>query len=154
MLDKIDKSVIKELQNDIPLTIDPYGDIAKKIGCSKHELLQRMENLSDKGIIKRLGIILHHRNSGYTENGMLAAVVPAKEVEKASEMLISIPNVTHCYERKCYPDWPYNLYTMIHGKNKNEVERIVINFVHKMNIENYQILYSTKEFKKTSMNYF
>ncbi len=76
MLDKIDEILIKELQGDIPLTIDPYGDIARNIGCSKYEVLQRTSNLVNNGIIKRMGVILYHRNSRYTENGMFVAVVP------------------------------------------------------------------------------
>ncbi len=154
MLDKFDELLIKELQGDIPLTMDPYGDIAKKIGCSKYEVLQRMENLVNNGIIKRVGVVLYHRNSGYTENGMFAAVVPLNQMNEAGEKLTAMPNVTHCYERKCYPDWPYNLYSMIHGRGKKEVEILVKNFVQEMDIKDYQILYSTVEFKKTSMKYF
>lgn len=68
--------------------------------------------------------------------------------------MASIPNVTHCYERKCYPEWPYNFYSMIHGKNREEIDIIINEFVHEIGIKKYQILYSTEEFKKTSMKYF
>jgi DNA-binding Lrp family transcriptional regulator len=154
MFDKIDKLLIKEIQGDIPLTQDPYGDIAKRIGCSKDEILKRLENYSTRGIIKRIGAILNHRDSGYTENGMFTAVVPEEQIEIAGKKLTSLLNITHCYERKCYPEWPYNFYAMIHGKNKEEVEAIVNNFVNEMGIKDYQILYSIEEFKKTSMKYF
>ena len=154
MFDKTDELLIKELQGDIPLTLDPYGDIAKKIGCSKREVLKRSEILADNGIIKRIVAILYHRSSGYTENGMFAAVIPSKQMENASKKLTLVPNVSHCYERKCYPEWPYNFYAMIHGRTKEEVETVVTNFIQETGIKEYQVLYSIKEFKKTSMKYF
>jgi DNA-binding Lrp family transcriptional regulator len=154
MFDEIDKLLIREIQGNIPLSLDPYGDIAKKIGCSREEVLKRLENYSRMNILKRIGAILNHRDSGFTENGMFTAVVPVELIKNAGRKLTSIPNVTHCYERKCYPEWPYNFYAMIHGKTKDEVETVVNNFVHEMDIKDYQILYSTEEFKKTSMKYF
>ena len=154
MFDEIDKLLIREIQGDIPLKQDPYGEIAKKIGCSKNEVLRRLELYSTMGIMKRIGAILNHRNSGFTENGMFTAVIPSEKMESAGKKLTLLSNVSHCYERKCYPEWPYNLYAMIHGKNKEEVEDIVNNFVNEMDIKDYQILFSTKEFKKTSMKYY
>lgn len=154
MFNEKDRLLIREIQGNIPLTGDPYGDIAKKVGCSKDEVLRRLESYFEKGIIKRIAAILNHRDSGYTENGMFTAVVPVDKIENAGKKLTSVPNVTHCYERKCYLEWPYNLYAMIHGKSKEEVESLVKDFVHEMDIKDYQILYSTKEFKKTSMKYF
>ena len=154
MFDEIDKLLIKEVQEDIPLTLDPYGDIAKKIGISRTEVIKRLKNYSKNGMLKYVGAILYHRNSGYPENGMFTAVVPEMLLKKAGENLSKEPNITHCYERQSYPNWPYNLYAMIHGKTRSEVEGVVENFVNTIDITDYQIFYSTKEFKKTSMKYF
>ena len=154
MFDEIDKLLIREVQENMPLSLDPYGDIARKIGCTKEEVIKRLKNYSENGIMKRMVAILYHRDSGYPENGMLAAVVPERLLVDAGNKLSAEPNVTHCYERKSYVNWPYNLYAMIHGKTRNHVEGIVENFVNEMNVEDYQILYSVEEFKKTSMQYF
>jgi DNA-binding Lrp family transcriptional regulator len=154
MFDEIDKLIIKEVQEDMPLTLDPYGDIAKKIGCSKTEVIKRLKKLNENGLMKRIVAILNHRDSGYPENGMLAAVVPKNVLMDAGQKLSVESNVTHCYERKSYDNWPYNLYAMIHGKTRSEVEDTVKKFVTETNIVDYQILYSTKEFKKSSLKYF
>ena len=154
MFDKIDKSIIKAVQEDMPLTLDPYGDIAEEIGCSRTEVIKRLKKFNDNGIIKRVVAILNHRDSGYPENGMLAAVVPKETLIDAGQNLSLESNVTHCYERKSYDKWPYNLYAMIHGKTRIEVEDTVKKFVNETDIVDYQILYSTKEFKKSSLKYF
>ena len=154
MFDEIDKLLIREVQGNMPLSLDPYGDIAKKIGCSRKEVIKRLKNYSEKLIMKRMVAILYHRDSGYPENGMFAAVIPEQSLNDAGYKLSAEPNVTHCYERKSYNNWPYNLYAMIHGRTRNQVEDIVENFVNDMEVEEYQILYSVEEFKKTSMLYF
>ena len=154
MFDEIDKLIITEVQENMPLSLDPYGDIAKKIGCSKAEVIKRLKKFNNNGFIKRVVAILNHRDSGYPENGMLAAVVPKRVLMDAGQNLSVEPNVTHCYERKSYDNWPYNLYAMIHGKTRTDVEDTVEKFVTKTNIADYQILYSTKEFKKSSLKYF
>lgn len=154
MFDELDKLIIKEVQEDMPLSLDPYGDIAKRIGCSKADVIKRLKKFYDNGQIKRIVAILNHRDSGYPENGMLAAVVSKELLIDAGQNLSAKANVTHCYERKCYDNWPYNLYAMIHGRNRREVEDTVSKFVNETNIMDYQILYSTIEFKKTSLKYF
>jgi DNA-binding Lrp family transcriptional regulator len=154
MFDEIDQKLIQAIQADIPLTLDPYGDIAKTIGCSKEEVLIRLHSYAENGILKRIGAILHHRDSGFPINGMFACVVPEGQMGEAGERLASLPQVSHCYERKTYPNWPYNLYGMIHGKTKSDVELVVKAFVQDMKIQKYEILYSTEELKKSSMKYF
>jgi siroheme decarboxylase len=154
MFDQLDKLLVKEIQDNIPLSLDPYGEIAEKIGCTRKEVLLRLQKLKEKGYIKRIVAILHHRDSGYSENGMFAAAVPSGQIEEAGRILSRSSRVTHCYERKKYQYWPYNLYAMIHGRNKVEVETVVDNFTRSMEIEDYQLLYSTHEFKKTSLKYF
>jgi siroheme decarboxylase len=154
MFDELDQKLIQAIQADIPLTVDPYGDIAKKIGCSKEEVLGRLHRYTKNGTLKRIGAILNHRESGFPINGMFAGVVPKKQLEEAGTRLAAIPQVSHCYERKTYPNWPYNLYGMVHGKTKSEVEQVVKAFVQELQIQEYQILYSTEELKKSSMKYF
>ncbi len=154
MFDELDILIIKEVQENMPLTLDPYGDIAKTIGSTRTEVIKHLKKLNDNGFMKRIVAILNHRDSGYPENGMLAAVVPKDVLMDAGQNLSDEANVTHCYERKSYDNWPYNLYAMIHGKTRSEVENTVEKFITETNIDDYQILYSTKEFKKSSLKYF
>jgi DNA-binding Lrp family transcriptional regulator len=154
MFDELDKKLIGIIQSDIPLTLDPYGDIAREIGCSKAEVILRLRKYLQSGILKRIGAVLNHRDAGYKFNGMLACVVGEDQIEAAGRALAAIPQVSHCYERKTDPQWPYNLYGMAHGRTREEVERVVSNFVREMQIRKYQILYSMEELKKVSMKFF
>lgn len=154
LLDNIDIAIIKEIQDNIPLTVDPFGDIAEKVRCSKSEVLSRLERMVDSGIVRRIGSVLYHGNAGFKANGMFVCVVPDEQVEEAGRKLASIPGVSHCYQRRTYDNWPYNLYGMIHGRTKSEVEAIVKDFVEDMFISQYKILFSIHELKKVSMKYF
>lgn len=154
MFDAVDQKLIREIQEDIPLTPDPYGAIAQKIGCSKEEVLRRLQSYAAAGILKRIGAILHHRELGFTVNGMFVCVVAPEQTEKVGAQLAALPQVSHCYERKTHPDWPYNLYAMCHGRTLAELEEVVAAFVREMEIREYEILYSTAELKKSSMKFF
>lgn len=154
MFDEIDQKLIQIIQSDIPLTLDPYGDIAIEIGCSKNEVIQRLQSYSQSGVLKRIGAVLHHRDAGFRFNGMLACVVSEEKIEATGHALAAIPQVSHCYERKTDPEWPYNLYGMVHGHTQEDVEQIASNFVSKMQIQQYQLLFSIEELKKSSMEFF
>jgi len=152
--DELDKVLICEIQGDIPISADPYGDIAQKIGYQKQDVLNRLKYYAEQGYVKRVSAVLHHRYSGFSVNGMFASKVDSEKVEVIGKKLAQLPQVTHCYERRTYNEWPYNLYAMIHGTTKIEVEQIVKNFSKEMGIKDYNILYSINEFKKSSMKFF
>lgn len=154
LIDYIDVAIIKEIQEDIPLTIDPFEKIARKAGCSKDQVLERLRYMEGNGILRRIGAILRHNNAGFKANGMLVCVVSKKQLEEAGNKLSSILSVSHCYQRKAHDDWPYNLYAMIHGRTRKEVEDIVEHFIKHMCISQYRILFSTNELKKVSIKYF
>jgi len=154
MFDELDQKLIQIIQSDIPLTPDPYGDIAMEIGCSKTEVIKRLQSYSQSGILKRISAVLHHRDAGYQFNGMLVCIISEDKIENVGRTLAAIPQISHCYERKTDPQWPYNLYGMVHGHTQEEVEQVVSNFVRKMQIQQYLILFSTEELKKTSMKYY
>lgn len=153
-IDDIDKLIIKELQGDLILDADIYNQIAVNVGKSKEEIIKRVTAMKESGILKRVGAVLKHRNAGYISNGMFVCFVDENEIEKVGLKLAEIPQVTHCYQRESYVEWPYNLYAMIHGNSNEEVESIVKQFSEKMKIENYEILYSTEELKKTSRQFY
>jgi siroheme decarboxylase len=153
-LTELDKKVISRLQRDLPLEPRPYAAVAAGVGISEEELLQKIEGYLADGTMRRFGTILRHHKAGYAANAMCGWNVPASQVEKVGAIMASFIEASHVYQRPTYPDWPYNLFTMLHGKTKEELERTAQEISHSTGIADYKLLYSTKEFKKTSMNYF
>ncbi|MFW5976620.1 MAG: Lrp/AsnC family transcriptional regulator [Bacillota bacterium] len=153
-LEKKDKILIKEIEENIPLSPDPYRKIADKLGWNRDEVLKKLNYLKNKGILKRIGGILKHRKAGYQGNGMLVCQVKEDKIKKIGKKLSGYPEISHCYERESYPEWPYNIYAMVHGKNREEVENIVAKIFKDIDVIKYYILYSTEELKKSSMKYF
>lgn len=104
--------------------------------------------------MRRFGAILHHRKAGFSSNVMVVWVVPDDKCEEAGKVMASFPQVSHCYKRTPLVQWPYNMYTMIHGQTKEECETVVSDISRITGIYEFELLYSTKELKKTSMKYF
>jgi DNA-binding Lrp family transcriptional regulator len=154
IVDELDKKIIKALETDIPLSLNPYQKIADDLNIDRSELLKRLQQLKERKILKRISGILHHRDSGYQANGMFVCQFSKKEIDEAGQEISKLQEVSHCYQRKTYQNWPYNFYAMMHAKNKEELENKVEELVKKYKIRDYQILYSTEELKKTSMKYF
>jgi DNA-binding Lrp family transcriptional regulator len=154
MVDALDKKVIGLIQGDLPLDPRPFAVMAEKIGISEAEFVERVRSLKKRGVIRRFGATLRHQEAGFRSNAMIAWVVPEREVDKAGETMAQFREVTHCYQRRPQKDWKYNLYTMIHGDNENECFKIAQRISHETGIEEYLMLFSEKEFKKTSMKYF
>lgn len=154
MLSEIEKKVIASIQGDIPLTSRPYLEIARNLGLSEDELLDILQNLCDRGIIRRFGATLRHQKSGYEANAMTAWVVDDERVEEIGRKMSSFKQVSHCYRRNPTPQWPYNLYTMIHARDEDSCRRIAKEMAEASSVDTYTLLFSRKELKKTSMNYF
>lgn len=145
-----DWELIRELQGSLPLSELPFDEISARIGCEPEEVLERLHRLHSAGALKRIAAILMHRQAGYTANGLLVAEVPEEELDAAGTRLASYTEVSHCYERQAYPEWPYNLYAMIHGTDERIVRSVAEEFALKEGIGNYELLFSTAELKKTS----
>lgn len=154
MLSALDKSIIRKLQEDIPLTPRPYKSIAEEIGITEEELLNKIEDFQSNGILRRIGGILYHREAGFKANAMVVWMVPEDNVQKVGETMASFKEVTHCYERPTSSKWSYNIFTMVHGQNKKQCEDIIKKISDSIKIYDYKILYSTEELKKSSMKYF
>jgi DNA-binding Lrp family transcriptional regulator len=111
--------------------------------------------LEAAGIMRRFSAVLRHRRVGYTANGMACWIVPEPQMEEIGQLAAGYTQVSHCYQRMAYPPhWPYTLFTMIHGQTKDEVEAVVAQIARETGIQNYQVLYSTREFKKERVQYF
>jgi DNA-binding Lrp family transcriptional regulator len=154
IVDELDKKIIKALETDIPLTLDPYQKIAADLNIERSELLKRLKQLKERKILKRISAILHHRDSGYQANGMFVCHFSKNKIDEAGQEISKLEAVSHCYQRQTYQNWPYNFYAMMHAKNKEELEAKIEELVAEYKIEDHQILYSTEELKKTSMKYF
>jgi DNA-binding Lrp family transcriptional regulator len=154
MLSATEINIIRCLQEDLPLVPEPYKKLAEDLGLTESELLIKIREFKEKKIIRRFGATLNHRKVGFHSNAMAVWIVPTDRVAEVSKIMISFPQVSHCYERTTQPGWPYNLFTMIHGQSKQECEKVISLISDLTVIKSYNILYSSEELKKTSMKYF
>lgn len=153
-ISELDKKIIRKLQDDLPLSSEPFKEIADSLEISEEELLTKIQTYLDQGIIRRFGAALRHREAGYTANAMVVWEVDEEKTLEVGNKMAQFPEVTHCYQRPTYPDWPYNMFTMVHGKTKEECYEIAAKISDKIEVKNYKLLFSTDELKKTSMKYF
>lgn len=154
MLDDLDKKIIAAVQGDFPLVSEPYREIACQIGISEDELLERLEKFYHLGHMRRMGAVLRHREVGYDANALCAWKVPEEQVEAVAALMVAHPAISHCYERMIYPEWPYNFYIMVHRHTRNECRQIVEQLSQATGLDEYVMLFSIREWKKTSMRYF
>lgn len=154
MIDDSEKKVIALIQRDLPLEKRPFSSLADMAGMSEGEFLEKIRSLMKRGVIRRFGATLRHQEAGFSSNAMVAWVVPEDKVEEIGAIMAGFKEVTHCYQRVPGKDWAYNLYTMVHGDTKDQCFRIAERLSRKSGIEDYVLLFSEKEFKKTSMEYF
>lgn len=149
-----DKEFIRELQEDLPLTPRPFDGMAQRLGISVAELLDKAREFQEVGYMRRFAAILRHQKAGFTANGMVCWQVPEERIEEVGKIAASFPQVSHCYQRPVYPDWPYNLFSMIHSRDIEKCKRIAQQISEKTGVTDYVILFSTKEYKKERVKYF
>jgi DNA-binding Lrp family transcriptional regulator len=154
VIDDVDKKIIQLIQGDLPLDPRPFAILAETIGISEKEFVNRVKSLKRRKVIRRFGATLKHQEAGFNANAMVAWKVPEERIDEAGKAMARFREVTHCYQRRTEKDWVYNLYTMIHGDNKEECQRIAVRMSEATGIKEYALLFSEKEFKKTSMEYF
>ncbi len=149
-----DTAFIRELQEDIEIVPQPFAGVADRLGVSQEEVLAWLQEAKAAGWLRRFAAVLHHRQAGYVANGMVAWRVPDDSIESVATFAASLPQVSHCYQRLTYPDWPYNLFTMIHAKSKESCQALAQKISQETGISDYVILVSTKEYKKARPKYF
>lgn len=154
MVNSLDKKIIRRLQEDISVTAAPYKEMASELKINEDELMQKIKTYNKTGILKRIGAILYHRKAGFNANAMVVWKIEAKKLDSIGKYMASLSEVSHCYERRPCKSWDYNLYTMIHGKDRETCNKIIEKIAGAIGAKNYRVLYSTKELKKTSMKYF
>jgi len=152
-LSLVDRGVINELQQDLPLISQPFVEMSARLRIDEEKFLAQCQSLLSRGIIRRFGASVNHRGIGFTANAMTCWAVPAEMVEIIAEKLVPLRQVSHCYERKTNPDWHYNLFTMIHGHSREQCQEIAGKVSAETGLTDFALLFSTREFKKTRVIY-
>lgn len=140
---------------DIPDGPTPFAAIAAEAGCPEEEVLALLARLKGEGVIRRFGATLRHQKAGYGHNAMVSwRVDDPEEAQRVGKIMADRPEISHCYIRRTYPQWRYNLYTMIHGKNPGDCMEVVKAISQATGVTDFQMLQSVRELKKISMRYF
>lgn len=146
--------VIRELQEDVPLISRPFTPMAERLGISLQEMFDIAESFQQRGLMRRFSAVLHHRRAGFRSNAMAVWRVPSERAVEVGNIMAQSRWVTHCYERPIFPDWPYTHFTMIHATSQEQCESVAREISDTTGITDYQLLYSTREYKKTRVRYF
>jgi DNA-binding Lrp family transcriptional regulator len=154
MLTDLEKKIIVSIQQDMPVTERPYLQVARQIGVSEDFLLEALRRLCERGIIRRFGATLRHQRTGYRANAMAAWQVPEIRIAEVGQLMASFRQVSHCYRRNPTPQWPFNLYTMIHAEDEAACRETARQMALAAAVDDYCLLFSREELKKTSMVYF
>lgn len=150
MLSNAEYKALKALEEDLPLVNDPFKVLAQKAGLSRDEFYDAVQSLKNRGIIRRMGVVLRHQKAGVRGNIMAAFKVAPHKLKETGSGLAQSPAVSHCYARKPGANWPYNLYAMVHAATRQEAELKVKELCLKLGINEFLLLPTIEELKKTS----
>ena len=149
-----DIAFIRELQRDLPEAARPFDGYAAALGCTVEDIFSWCAEQTRSGRMRRFAAVLRHQNAGFVSNAMGVWRVPTERVEEVGPLMASFAAVSHCYERPVYPDFPYNLYTMVHGRTREECLRTLESIAARTAVADHQYLWSSREFKKERVLYF
>lgn len=151
-----DRALIKAVEHGLPIVSRPYEVIASQLHCTEQEVISRLQQLIDHGAIKRYGVVVRHKELGYNANGMVVWNIPDDRVDELGMCIGQFSCVTLSYRRpRRLPNWPYNLFTMVHGSNREEVTQKVEEIINSCKLQNIEhtILFSTRRFKQRGASY-
>jgi siroheme decarboxylase len=152
--DELDMAVIRALQGSMPVLSEPYAPAAAQLGMAQERLLEHLERMQERRLLRRVAAILFHRRAGFSANGMGVWKVPDRRIMEIGPRMAAFRGISHCYQRPTYQDWPYSVFTMAHGRSKEECDAILDSIAHETGIEERATLYSSTEFKKIRLLYF
>jgi DNA-binding Lrp family transcriptional regulator len=152
--DELDKDVIRATQGDMPVIAEPYAPAAARLGMDTDALLEHMQGMRERGLLRRVAAILYHRRAGFSANGMGVWKVSPEQISELGPRMASFRGISHCYERPTYEDWPYSVFTMAHGRSKEECDAVLDAIAEQTGIHERATLYSSTEFKKIRLLYF
>jgi DNA-binding Lrp family transcriptional regulator len=153
--DERDVAVVRATQGDLPVVSQPFAPAAAQLGWTEAQLLEHMQGMRERGLLRRVAAILFHRRAGFSANGMGVWKVPEDRIAELGPRMAAYRGISHCYQRPTYPDWPYSVFTMAHGRSKEECDAILDAIDEQVDgIEGRATLYSSTEFKKIRLLYF
>lgn len=152
--DDFDIAVIKALQGDMPVTQEPYAPAAAALGLDQDSFLDHLAGMQERGLLRRVAAILYHRRAGFSANGMGVWKVPDEQIHEIGRQMAAVRGISHCYQRPTYADWPYSVFTMAHGRSKEECDAVLDAIAEMTGIEERATLYSSTEYKKIRLLYF
>jgi DNA-binding Lrp family transcriptional regulator len=153
-LSELDVAVIRALQGDMPAAPEPYAPAASELCLSQERLLEQLESMRERRALRRVAAILYHRRAGFSANGMGVWRVPEERVLELGPRMAAFRGISHCYQRPTYEDWPYSVFTMAHGRSRQECDAILDSIAEETGIVDRRTLYSSTEFKKIRLLYF
>jgi DNA-binding Lrp family transcriptional regulator len=152
--DELDVAVIRATQGDLPIVPEPYAPAAQALGMTQEQLLAHLEGMHERRLLRRVAAILFHRRAGFSANGMGVWKVPDDRIMELGPTMAAFRGISHCYQRPIYSDWPYSIFTMAHGRSKEECDAILDSIADHTGISERATLYSSTEFKKIRLLYF
>jgi siroheme decarboxylase len=153
-LSDVDYAVIRATQGPMEVVSEPFAAPAAELGVSQEQLFAQLESMRERHALRRVAAILFHRRAGFSANGMGVWKVPEERIVELGPRMASFRGISHCYQRPTYPDWPYSVFTMAHGRSKEECDAILDSIAEDTGIHERRTLYSSTEFKKVRLRYF
>lgn len=153
-MDAMDRSIVVACQAGLPLLPRPYHHIAEQLGIAAEEVMQRLRAMQENGMVRRIGVVPNHYALGYRANGMTVWNVDDAQIARLGQEVGALSFVSHCYQRpRALPEWPYNLFAMVHAQTRAEVEQKAAMIAQMLgdSVQEKAILYSTRILKKTGM---
>jgi DNA-binding Lrp family transcriptional regulator len=152
--DERDIAVIRALQGEMPVVSEPYAPAASDLAMTQQAFLDHLAGMQERGILRRVAAILYHRRAGFSANGMGVWKVPDEQIGEIGRRMAAVRGISHCYQRPTYADWPYSVFTMAHGRSKEECDAVLTSIAEQTGIHERATLYSSTEFKKIRLLYF
>jgi len=153
-LTAVEIAAIRVVQEDLPLVERPFAAEADVVGCTEDELLDMLRSFKERKLMRRFAAVMNHRTAGYKANAMGVWAVPEEQLDEIGPQMAGFALVSHCYKRPTYDDWPYSVFTMVHGKNARECEATIAAIKDETGVDEYALLWSVKEYKKTRVRYY
>jgi DNA-binding Lrp family transcriptional regulator len=153
-LTDLETAAIRVVQEDLPMVERPFAAQGELIGCSEDDVLSMLRSFKERKLMRRFAAVMNHRSAGYKANAMGVWAVPEEELDDIGPRMAGFARVSHCYKRPTYEDWPYSVFTMVHGMNARECEDTIAAIREETGVDEYALLWSVKEYKKTRVRYY
>jgi DNA-binding Lrp family transcriptional regulator len=154
VLTDLERATIGIVQEDLPLVERPFAAQGALLGCSEDEVLAMLASFKERKLMRRFAAVMNHRNAGYKANAMGVWAVPDDQLDEIGPQMAGFAAVSHCYRRPTYDDWPYSVFTMVHGRVARDSEDTIDAIRTETGIDEYALLWSIKEYKKVRVKYF